>query len=47
MDAIVGTEGAAAFSEDFEVAPAAEREAVGAFGEGVAGGAAAGEGAWD
>jgi hypothetical protein len=47
MDAVVGTEGAAAFGEDFEVAPAAEWEAVGAFGKSVAGGSAAGEGAGD
>ena len=32
VDAVVGTEGAAAFGEDFEVAPAAEGEIVGAFG---------------
>ena len=47
MDAVVGTEGAAAFGEDFEVTPTAEREAVGAFGESVAGGMATGEGAGD
>jgi hypothetical protein len=32
MDAVVGAEGAAAFGEDFEIAPAAEREVVGTFG---------------
>ncbi len=32
VDAVVGTEGAAAFGEDFEIAPAAEGEIVGAFG---------------
>jgi hypothetical protein len=30
VDAVVGAEGAAAFGEDFEVAPAAEGEIVGA-----------------
>jgi hypothetical protein len=30
VDAVVAAEGAAAFGEDFEVAPAAEREIVGA-----------------
>ena len=33
MDTVVGAEGATAFGEDFEVAPAAERKAVGAGGE--------------
>jgi hypothetical protein len=47
VDAIVGAEGAAAFSEDFEVAPAAERQVVGAERQGFAGGAAAWEGAGD
>ena len=32
VDAVVGAEGAAAFGEDLEIAPAAEGEAVGAFG---------------
>jgi hypothetical protein len=32
VDAVVAAEGAAAFGEDFEVAPAAEREVVGAEG---------------
>ena len=32
MDAVVGTEGAAAFGEDFEFAPTAEGQAVGAWG---------------
>jgi hypothetical protein len=44
VDAVVGAEGAAAFGEDFELAPAAEGEAVGATGESVSGGAASGEG---
>jgi hypothetical protein len=44
VDAVVGAEGAAAFGEDFELAPAAEGEAVGAAGESVSGGAASGEG---
>jgi hypothetical protein len=30
VDAVVGAEGAAAFGEDFEIAPAAERKIVGA-----------------
>jgi hypothetical protein len=46
VDAVVGAEGAAAFGEDFELAPATEREAVGSFGQGVAGGSSSGEGAW-
>lgn len=45
VDAVVGAEGTAAFGEDFELAPAAEGKAVGTFGEGVGGGAAAGKGA--
>ena len=42
MDAEVGTEGSAAFGEDFELAPAAEGQAVGSGGELLALGAAAG-----
>ncbi len=45
VDAVIGTEGAAAFGEDFELAPAAERAAVGAFGQDVGADAAAGQGA--
>ncbi len=45
MDAVVGAKGSAAFRDDLEIAPAAERKAVGTFGESVAAGAAAGEGA--
>ena len=45
VDAVVGAEGAAAFGEDFEIAPAAEGQVVGASREGVLCGAAAGEGA--
>jgi hypothetical protein len=47
MDAVVGTEGAAAFGEDFEFAPTAEGQIIGAGGEGVAGGAASGKRAGD
>ena len=43
VDAVVAAEGAAAFGEDFEVAPAAEGEVVGAKGEGGAGGVASGK----
>ena len=43
MDAVVTAEGAAAFGEDLEIAPAAEREAVGSGGEISAAGAASGE----
>ena len=43
MDAVVAAEGAAAFGEDFEIAPAAERQVVRAEGEGFACGAASGE----
>jgi hypothetical protein len=45
VDAVVGTEGAAAFGEDFEFAPAAEREVVGASRQRSAGGVASREGA--
>jgi hypothetical protein len=45
VDAVVGAEGTAAAGEDLEIAPAAEREAVGAGGElGAASEAAAGKG---
>ena len=47
VDAVVAAEGAAAFGEDFEFAPAAEGQVVGAEGESVARGTAAGEGARD
>jgi len=47
VDAVVAAEGAAAFGEDFEFAPAAEGEIVGTDGESMARGAAAGEGARD
>ena len=42
VDAVVAAEGAAAFGEDFELAPAAERQAVWSGGELLALGAAAG-----
>ena len=45
VDAVVRAERAAAFSEDFEFAPATEREVVGVAREDLARGAAAGEGA--
>ena len=45
VDAVAGAEGAAAFGEDFEVAPTAEGEVVRAEGKGGALGAASGEGA--
>ena len=44
VDAVVRAEGAAAPSEDLEIAPAAEREAVGAGAEFAAFGVASGEG---
>jgi hypothetical protein len=47
VDAVVAAEGAAAFGEDFEFAPAAEGQTVGTDGESMARGAAAGEGARD
>ena len=47
VDAVVAAKGAAAFGEDFQVAPAAEGKAVGAFAESAGRGAAAGEGAGD
>ena len=43
VDAVVGAEGAAAFGDDFEFAPATEREVIGAAREGSARGSAAGE----
>src|SRR5437879_13595685 len=45
VDAVVAAEGAAAFRENFQVAPAAEGEIVGAERELFARGAAAGQGA--
>ena len=42
VDTVVGAEGAAAFGEDFEVAPAAEGQVVRAQRKGLACGAAAG-----
>jgi hypothetical protein len=45
VDAVVAAEGAAAFREDFEIAPAAERKVVWAEREGSACGAASGKGA--
>jgi hypothetical protein len=47
VNAVVAAEGAAAFGEDFEFAPAAEGQIVGTDGESMARGAAAGEGARD
>jgi hypothetical protein len=47
VDAVVAAEGAAAFGENFEIAPAAERQAVGASSEGRGRRAATGEGAGD
>jgi len=44
VDAVIGAEGAAAFGEDFKLAPAAEGEVIGAAREGLGLGAAAGEG---
>jgi hypothetical protein len=43
VDAVVGAEGAAAFGKDFEFAPAAERQVVGAEWQGCACGVASGE----
>jgi hypothetical protein len=43
--AVVGAEGAAPFGENFEIAPAAERQVVGAEWQGRAGGVASGESA--
>lgn len=42
VDAVVGAEGAAAFGENFEFAPAAEREVVGTEWQGRASGGASG-----
>jgi hypothetical protein len=42
VDTVVAAKGAAAFGEDFELAPTAERKTIGAEGQGLAGGAAAG-----
>jgi hypothetical protein len=47
VNAVVAAEGASAFGEDLEFAPATERQIVGADGESMARGAAAGEGARD
>ena len=47
VNAVVAAKCAAAFCEDFEVAPTAERQAVWAFAESAGCGAAAGEGARD
>jgi len=47
VDAVVGAEGAAAFGEDFEIAPAAEGKVVGAEWEGCSGGVASGKGSGD
>ena len=47
MDAVIRTKRAAAFGEDFEVAPAAEGEVIGAAREEGWVGAAAGKGAGD
>jgi hypothetical protein len=47
VDAVVAAEGTAAFGENFEFAPAAKGQVVGANGESMARGAAAGEGARD
>ena len=46
VDAIVAAEGAAALRQYLELAPAAERQAVGAFGERFAAGAATLECSW-
>ena len=43
VDAIVAAEGAAAFGDDFEIAPATEGKVVGAERQGLARGAASGE----
>ena len=45
VNAVVAAEGAAAFGEDLEIAPAAEGKAVRAERQGCAGGVASGEGA--
>ena len=42
VNAVVAAEGAAAFGEDFEIAPAAEGKVIGASGEGCSGGVASG-----
>ena len=47
VDAVVAAEGAAAFGQNFEFAPAAEGQSVGAERESLTRGAAAGEGARD
>jgi hypothetical protein len=47
VDAVVAAEGAAALGQDFEFAPAAERQVVGAERQSLTRGAAAGEGARD
>lgn len=47
VDAVIATEGAAAFGEDLEIAPAAERQAVGAAGQFRGRDVASGEGAGD
>jgi hypothetical protein len=43
MDAIIAAEGAAAFRKDLELAPAAERQAVGAFRKSLSRGATTGQ----
>ena len=43
MDAIIAAEGAAALCEDLKLAPAAERQAVGAFGKSMSRGAPTGQ----
>ena|ERR1700727_2601800 len=45
VDAVVAAECAAAFGQDFEIAPTTERKVVGTDGQGLPRGAAAGEGA--
>ena len=45
VDAVVGAEGAPAFGEDLEFAPAAERQVVGSTGQYVGFDSATGEGA--
>ena len=47
VDAVVAAEGAAAFGEDLEIAPAAEREIIGASQKGCASGVASWESAGD
>src|ERR1700733_6751287 len=44
VDAVVGAEGAAAFGEDFEIAPSAEGQVVWAERQGCASGVASGKG---